>query len=757
MGLRIKLLGQFEVYRDGHPIAQTEWRTERNKDVLKILALYPNQTLPRDWIMESLWPAQNPERSVRNLRGRISEIRRILEPHLFQGSESTYVQTLSNGYALAARYCRIDTQAFQEAYDHAVTQAKLDSHTAIDAFRRAIEIYIGDLLPADRHKEWTFDRREELRRRYLDALRQLTDLLYREQQYEEAIRYGEKSLQVDPHDERVYRTLMRTHHEIGNAHETLQLYERCRQALATSDMAPSEATDHLAATLRSHAYRHSERISMDEQLRVIEERLASEPSPAARWDLMGQQLELLHALRYRAKEARALEAAQGLARDLADPSKLGRVLVKWAEYHRALGNLDAAERSAQEAHEQFAVTEDQLGIAEAVFALGQCRFERHDIGTTRERCEQALRQIRIMDNYRADQLRVRIWNCLGRLAVKDLAYDVALQYYDQALRLCQSTEDDPQQARLFLNLGSLHYYRNRVAEAWLHWDYGRRIAQRIGHDPIEAKCLINLAALKKSRADLAEAWRIIETVIDLQERLHDVDGLAKSWNNLGAIHDALGRPNQALAAFRRSRAYSREADNDLGVAIADMAMASVHIPQARFDDARQRLRSAQATFRSHSNTWYETQALYYLGELELARGRPTEAKRLMDDAQRLAEGVGSRKLREYAQAALAETERELGQRSAALEWAEIVESSLAQTPPGIEDTRVCYRLYRVLRDAGMADRAGHHLHRAHALVSHLATQLSDTSQRDEFQRVPLYREIMAAYDSEAGPTGSEAA
>ncbi|MFB6285609.1 MAG: tetratricopeptide repeat protein [Candidatus Bipolaricaulia bacterium] len=747
MGLRVKLLGQFQVYRDGNPIPQREWRTEKNKDVLKILALYPDQTLPRDWIMESLWPEQDPERSVRNLRGRISETRRILEPHLGLGSKSAYIKTVSDGYALATDDCRIDTQAFRRAYDHAITQAELDAPTAIDSFKRAIEVYIGDLLPADRHKEWTFGSRAELRRLYMDALRQLTELLYLDAQYDQAIRYGEQTLQADPYDERIYRTLMRAHHEMNNVHAAMQLYERCRRTLADRDMDPSEQTHHLAASLRSSAHRHYEQVSMEAELRNLEERMALEHSAEARWDLMGQQLDLLYGLGHRTEEARVLEAAEDLARHLADPGKLGRVFIKWAEYDRALGDWEACDRRAQQAYQQFKAAGDPVGLAEVLLVLGWARLERLDDAGGRERCEQALSQIRLMEGYRVDQLRVRIWHCLGRLATRDEPFDEALGYYDQALRLCQFIEEDAQQARLHLDIGDLHYCRDHVAQARLHWDQGRQIAQRIGNQAIEAECLTNLAVLKTSQADLAEAWRILDRVIDLQERLPENEGLAKSWRKLGTIHTALGQANDALAAFERSRTYSRKADSDLGVAIADMGIASAHISHARLDEAQQRLQAALATFQSHGTAWYEIQARIYLGELDLARGRPTDAKRQWDNARRLAQRLGSHKLGEHTQAALAEAERELGRDGEALAWARIVEAALPQTPPDLDDARVCYRLYRVFHGSGMTDRARPHLRKAYELISDLARQLPDASNWDALKRVPLYREIMAAYEN----------
>lgn len=746
MGLRIKLLGQFEVYRDGRSIAQTEWRTEKNKDLLKILALYPDEDLSQDWLMESLWPDQDPERSVRNLRGRISEIRRILEPKLSQGSESAYVKTVANGYLLDSARCRIDTHAFEATYRQAIARSEFDADVAIREFKRASEIYHGDLLPADRHKDWTFERRDELRRLYLDALRQLTELFYQRQQYDEAIRYGEKALHHDPYDERVYRTLMRSHHEMGNAHAALRLYERCRRALEASDMAPSDATQHLFETMRHQAYRFSEQISIEDELQQIADRLSAEDDVDERWDLLGQQVEHLHTLGRRAEEADALDAAESLARSLDDPGKIGRVFIKRSAHERTIGNVDVAEQRARQARERFETIDDPLGLAQAHYALGRCRSARQDVQGARDHYEQGLDELRLLDGVRADRIRIRIWTRLGQMAVNRQRYDEALAYFDQAMRLSQSIEDYAEQARLFLRLGSLHYYRDFVAEAQVHWEHGRQLAHRIGHQEIEVKCLVNLAVLKKNQADLTSAWGLYETVLDVQERLSDVAGLAKSWNNLGVLHDALGRVDEALAAFVRSRQYSEQIGDDLGMAIEDMSIASVQIQQERFDEAEARLTQALSTFRAHEDAWYEVQALYYLGELELARAQPLVAKNWLDEAHEIAQRIRSRKLAEHVGAALAAVGLGLDHGTSALEWAQMVEAALSETPPGVEDTRVLYRLYRVFHEAGMDERAERHLRHAHELVRQLASQLADPTEQDAFERVSLYRAIIDAYN-----------
>lgn len=744
MGLRIKLLGQFEIYRNGQPVAQTEWRTEKNKDLLKLLALYPDQPLAQDWLMEALWPDQDPDRSVRNLRGRISEIRRILEPDLSQGSESRYIKTISSSYRLETRHCRIDTTVFEACYRQALAQAKLDADRAIRAFKRAAAIYLGDLLPSDRHKEWTFERCRELRRLYMDALRQLTELLYQHRQYDDAIHYGERALQADPHDERIYRTLMRSHHERGNAHAALQLYERCRRALEASDMSPSEATDHLFETVRHQAYRFSEHVNIEDKLRTIAARLASEPDEDERWDLMGQRIEHLHELRRRTEEADALRAAETLAREAADPGKLGRVFIKWADYYRALGDWAASERSARRARDRFRAIDDPLGAAEAAVALGCCCAAQRDVDGAHRYHMQALESVKAADGLRADRIRIRVWSHLGDLASDAQRHADALVHYDRALHLSHAIDDYAEQARLLLKLGTLHSARGCVAEARIHWEQGRQLARRIGHQGIEARCLTQLGMLRASEGDLTSAWGLYETVLEVQDRLNDLEGRTQSWADLGWMYGVLGQSDRALDAFARSRADSADRGDDVGVALAEIGTAGVRIRQRRFDEAERHLQGALEVFRAQGHTGREAEGLAHLGELERARGDLSRSRDLLGRALERADEAGSQKARERICAALAVVELDLGYAATALQWAEAAESLLAATPPGLEDARIHYRLSRVFRDAGPDARARRHLEKARTWLKRLASQLTDHQDRAAFERTPLYRGIDAA-------------
>jgi DNA-binding SARP family transcriptional activator len=64
----------------------------------------------------------------------------------------------------------VDVDAFEEATASA-RRARVPS-----AYRAAIDLYSGELLPEDRYEEWTAGRREELRQLYLALLVELAGL-----------------------------------------------------------------------------------------------------------------------------------------------------------------------------------------------------------------------------------------------------------------------------------------------------------------------------------------------------------------------------------------------------------------------------------------------------------------------------------------------------------------------------------------------------------------------------------------------------
>ena len=98
----------------------------------------------------------------------------------------------------------VDVEVFEET---ALTSRSRDPA----AYRAAIDLYAGDLLPEDRYEEWTEGRRENLRQLYLALLIELAGLYEERDEYAEAIECCAMQRPGSPPSRRRTCSLMRLH------------------------------------------------------------------------------------------------------------------------------------------------------------------------------------------------------------------------------------------------------------------------------------------------------------------------------------------------------------------------------------------------------------------------------------------------------------------------------------------------------------------------------------------------------------------
>jgi DNA-binding SARP family transcriptional activator len=78
--LQITLLGQFRVLAGGEAIPDAAWKLRKARALLKLLALAPGGRVPRDEVLDLLWPDRDPAAADNNLRGALLIARRALAP-----------------------------------------------------------------------------------------------------------------------------------------------------------------------------------------------------------------------------------------------------------------------------------------------------------------------------------------------------------------------------------------------------------------------------------------------------------------------------------------------------------------------------------------------------------------------------------------------------------------------------------------------------------------------------------------------------
>jgi DNA-binding SARP family transcriptional activator len=220
--VRVWLFGGFRVSVGSRTIPPDSWRLRKAAALVKLLALAPGHRLHREQIIDLLWPGSGRKSASNNLRRVLHGTRRVLDPT----AGSRYLASEDESLVLCPESdLWVDAEAFEEA---AVT-ARRGKDPA--AYRAAIDLYVGLLLPEDRYKEWAESRRGELRRLYLELLVELAGLYEERGEYERSIEALQRVVAEEPTLEEAHAGLIRIHALSGRRREALAQYERLRNIL----------------------------------------------------------------------------------------------------------------------------------------------------------------------------------------------------------------------------------------------------------------------------------------------------------------------------------------------------------------------------------------------------------------------------------------------------------------------------------------------------------------------------------------------
>ena len=221
--VRVWLLGRFRVSVGSRTIPQDSWRLRKAATLVKLLALAPDHRLHREQVMDLLWRDSGRSASSNNLRRVLHTARRILDP--VKGSR--YLASHEESLVLCpGGDLRVDTEAFEEA---AATARRAKDPVA---YRAAIDLYAGELLPEDRYETWGEARREELRRMYLSLLVDLARLYEEREKYEPGVDMLRRAIAEELTLEEAHAGLMRLYALMGREGEALAQYEQLRKALS---------------------------------------------------------------------------------------------------------------------------------------------------------------------------------------------------------------------------------------------------------------------------------------------------------------------------------------------------------------------------------------------------------------------------------------------------------------------------------------------------------------------------------------------
>ena len=222
--VRIWLLGGFWISSGGRTVEEGDWRLKKAAALVKLLALSPGHRLHRDRAMDLLWPGLGAKAAANNLHHALHVARRVLGSA--QAAGSRYLRLRGERLALCPEgRVWVDAEAFEEA----ARVARRAREPA--AYRAALDLYAGDLLPDDIYEDWTSERRDGLLSLRLSLLVETAELYGRRGERGPTIEALEQAAGIEPTHEEAHAGLMRLYAASGRRREALLQYERLEEAL----------------------------------------------------------------------------------------------------------------------------------------------------------------------------------------------------------------------------------------------------------------------------------------------------------------------------------------------------------------------------------------------------------------------------------------------------------------------------------------------------------------------------------------------
>ncbi len=225
--LEIRLLGQFDIRRDGAPIAIP---SRPAQSLLAYLVLNPGVAHRREKLAGLLSPDSTEANARSNLRHALWRVRKSLGVDPATGRDYLLVDEIAIGFDAASRYW----------LDVAALEARVADSP--DDLIGTVSAYGGELLPGF-YDEWVVLDRERVQAVFEQKMARLLDGLVEARRWPDALEWGERWIALGHAPEPAYRALMIAHSGLGDRSGAAAAYHRCVEALRRElGVEPSEQT-----------------------------------------------------------------------------------------------------------------------------------------------------------------------------------------------------------------------------------------------------------------------------------------------------------------------------------------------------------------------------------------------------------------------------------------------------------------------------------------------------------------------------------
>jgi two-component SAPR family response regulator len=248
--VRIYTLGRFSVTLHRQALTtHHKRRYQRPLELLQALIALGGREVHVELLSQALWPDADGDRAQNTFDVTLHRLRQLC-------NVETLLLLRDRRLSLNGELAWVDVWSFEQVVNYAEDLlVRLDEpgvgRQLVRCEERLFGLYQGAFLEREAIQPWALTLRERLRSKLLRHVAGAGKAWEAAGDWDRAIRYYQKGLEVDPLIEELYRRLMFCFRQTKRTAEALAVFERCRAMLSTQlKITPSRDTIDLLRSLK---------------------------------------------------------------------------------------------------------------------------------------------------------------------------------------------------------------------------------------------------------------------------------------------------------------------------------------------------------------------------------------------------------------------------------------------------------------------------------------------------------------------------
>ena len=228
--LKIKALGNLQVWRGKNEISQKDWEREKAKELFLLFLIHIGELIPKEKIYYYLWPEKEKKKASRNFKVTLNALKNALEPSRKPRQKPFFIVRHGSSYGFNENSGYVyDVEEFQKLIKKG-KQTK-NEEEKINYFSSALKKYENDFVVDKLYLDWVRNERERLKSLFLNTGDKLIELYFNREEYQKSIEISNKVLEIDNCWEKAYLYKMKSYNKLERRSMAIKIYKRCKRIL----------------------------------------------------------------------------------------------------------------------------------------------------------------------------------------------------------------------------------------------------------------------------------------------------------------------------------------------------------------------------------------------------------------------------------------------------------------------------------------------------------------------------------------------